>query len=46
MVGLKMAEALEGLNLIVLPSDGEKGLNPLDLRRTLELFDVKETGGK
>ena len=42
MVGLKMAEALRGTRVIVLPTDGEGGMNPLDLRTLLKRFDVKE----
>ncbi len=42
MVGLRMAEALRGTRVIVLPSDGEGGMNPLDLRTLLRRFDVKE----
>ncbi len=42
MVGLEMAEVLKGVQLIVLPSDGANGLNPLDLKQSLKLFDVKE----
>ncbi|MGE5049811.1 MAG: SPFH domain-containing protein [Deltaproteobacteria bacterium] len=42
MVGLRMADALRGTKLIVLPSDGEGGMNPLDLRTLLKRFDVKE----
>lgn len=42
MVGLRMAEALKGTRIIVLPSDGEGGMNPLDLRTLLKRFDVKE----
>lgn len=42
MVGLKMAEVYGGLNLIVLPSDGVGGVNPLDLGKSLELFDVRK----
>src|SRR5205823_5338800 len=34
MVGLKMAEVYKGLELIVLPSDGPNGVNPLNLERT------------
>ncbi|MEW6432135.1 MAG: SPFH domain-containing protein [Myxococcota bacterium] len=41
MVGLKMAEALKGLDVIVLPSDGESGTNPLDLNQMLRRFDVR-----
>ncbi|MFN8643836.1 MAG: SPFH domain-containing protein [Candidatus Binatia bacterium] len=40
MVGLKLAEALQGVEVLVLPSDGAAGVNPLDLRKTLQLFDV------
>src|SRR3954467_4104424 len=42
MVGLRMAEALRGTRVIVLPTDGEGGMNPLDLRTLLKRFDVKE----
>ena len=41
MVGLKMAEALKGIDVVVLPSDGEGGTNPLDLNQMLRRFDVK-----
>jgi regulator of protease activity HflC (stomatin/prohibitin superfamily) len=42
MVGLRMADALRGTRVIILPSDGEGGMNPLDLRTLLKRFDVKE----
>ena len=42
LVGLRMAEALRGTQVIVLPTDGENGINPLDLRTLLKRFDVKE----
>lgn len=42
MVGLKMADALKNTRLIVLPSDGEGGTNPLDLKSALKRFDVNE----
>ena len=42
LVGLRMADALKGTELIVLPSDGENGVDPLDLRTLLKRFDVKE----
>jgi regulator of protease activity HflC (stomatin/prohibitin superfamily) len=45
MVGLKMADVYKGLDVIVLPSDGKNGINPLDLNRTLQMFDVRQ-GGK
>jgi regulator of protease activity HflC (stomatin/prohibitin superfamily) len=41
MVGLKMAEVLEGVDVIVIPSDGETGTNPLDLNQLLKRFDVR-----
>lgn len=40
MVGLKMAEVYEGMRVVILPSDGELGLNPLDLDGSLRLFGV------
>ena len=46
MVGLKMAEAYQGLEIIVLPSDGPNGVNPLDLDNALKLFDVRKGGAK
>ena len=42
MVGLRMADALRNTRVIVLPTDGEGGMNPLDLRTLLRRFDVKE----
>jgi regulator of protease activity HflC (stomatin/prohibitin superfamily) len=42
MVGLRMADALKGTRVIVLPTDGEGGMNPLDLRSLLKRFDVRE----
>jgi regulator of protease activity HflC (stomatin/prohibitin superfamily) len=44
MVGLKMADVYKGLDVIILPSDGPKGVNPLDLKSTMNLFDVKQGG--
>ncbi len=41
MVGLRMADTLRGLDVIVLPSDGDTGTNPLDLNQLLKRFDVK-----
>lgn len=46
MVGLKMADVYKGLDLIVLPSDGQAGVNPLDLDNALQLFDVRKGGAK
>jgi regulator of protease activity HflC (stomatin/prohibitin superfamily) len=44
MVGLKMADVYQGLEMIVLPSDGRAGVNPLDLDNALKLFDVRPGG--
>jgi regulator of protease activity HflC (stomatin/prohibitin superfamily) len=41
LVGLKMADALRGVRVIVLPSDGKAGTNPLDLGELLRKFQVK-----
>ena len=46
MVGLKMAEVYKGLDVIILPSDGPSGVNPLDLNKTMKLFDVQKGGGQ
>ena len=46
MVALKMADTYQGLDLVILPSDGSHGVNPLDLDNTLQLFDVRKGGGK
>ncbi len=46
MVGLKMADAYKGLDLIILPSDGPHGVNPLNIDNTLQLFDVRKGGDK
>ena len=46
MIGLKMAETYQGLEAIILPSDGPNGVNPLDLGNTLKLFEVRKGGGK
>lgn len=42
MVALKMADAYKGLDVIILPSDGPHGVNPLNLDNTLQLFDVRK----
>ncbi len=46
MVGLKMADVYQGLDLIILPSDGKAGVNPLDLDNALRLFDVRKGGAQ
>jgi regulator of protease activity HflC (stomatin/prohibitin superfamily) len=42
LVGLKMADVLKGTRIIIIPTDGESGINPLDLKTALKRFDVKE----
>ena len=41
IVGLKMAEVLKGVRVLVLSSDGKEGMNPLDLQSILKKFEVK-----
>lgn len=42
MVGLKMAAVLEGAQVIIVPTDGPNGTNPLDLQSDIKRFDVKQ----
>src|SRR5215475_1717739 len=42
MVGLKMADVYKGVEVLVLPSDGANGVNPLNLEQTMKLFEVKK----
>jgi regulator of protease activity HflC (stomatin/prohibitin superfamily) len=44
MVGLKMADVYKGLQTVILPSDGPSGVNPLNLGKTLNLFDIRKGG--
>jgi regulator of protease activity HflC (stomatin/prohibitin superfamily) len=46
MVGLKMADVYKGLHMIILPSDGKDGVNPLSLGKTLNLFDIRKGGAQ
>lgn len=46
MVALKMADVYKGLDMIILPSDGLQGVNPLNLNNALQLFDVRNGGDK
>ncbi len=46
LVGLRMADVLMGLDVIVLPSTGANGFNPLDLEKSLRLFGIAEEEGK
>jgi regulator of protease activity HflC (stomatin/prohibitin superfamily) len=41
LVGLKMADVLKGTQVIVVPTDGPSGVNPLDLQSALKRFDVR-----
>ena len=40
LVGLKMAEVYKGIEVIMLPSSGQYGVNPLDLESSLRIFGV------
>jgi regulator of protease activity HflC (stomatin/prohibitin superfamily) len=40
LVGMRMAEVLEGVDTVLVPSGGKGGMNPLDLNQALRLFDV------
>lgn len=42
MVGLKMADVYKGVELLVLPSDGSNGVNPLNLEQTMKLLELKK----
>ena len=46
MVALKMAEIYKNLDLIILSSDGPHGVNPLDLKNAMKLFDIPERGAE
>ncbi len=46
MVALKMADTYKGLDMIILPSDGPQGVNPLDLGKAMKLFDVRKGGAE
>jgi regulator of protease activity HflC (stomatin/prohibitin superfamily) len=41
MVGLKMADVMKGVRVLVLSSDGANGFNPLDLNSLLRKFEVR-----
>jgi regulator of protease activity HflC (stomatin/prohibitin superfamily) len=41
LVGLEMAEVLKGLEVIVVPTGGKGGLNPLDLDQALGLWGIE-----
>jgi regulator of protease activity HflC (stomatin/prohibitin superfamily) len=41
LVGLKMADVLRGTKVIIVPSDGDTGMNPLDMRDALKKFGVQ-----
>ncbi len=42
MVGLKLAEVYKGIDVLVLPSDGPGGVNPLNLEQILKLLEVRK----
>ena len=39
-----MADVYKGLQTVILPSDGPSGVNPLNLGKTLNLFDIRKGG--
>jgi hypothetical protein len=39
-----MAEVLKGLDVIVVPSGGKGGMNPLDLDQALKMWGIEEDG--
>jgi hypothetical protein len=42
-----MADVYKGIDIIVLPSSGKNGINPLDLENSLKVFGVESaTSGK
>ena len=41
LVGLKLADVLRGLRVVVLSSDGKDGFNPLDVPSLLRKFEVR-----
>ncbi len=41
LVGLKMADVLRGVKVLVLSSDGKDGFNPLDIQTLLRKFEVR-----
>ncbi|MSP60805.1 MAG: SPFH domain-containing protein [Myxococcales bacterium] len=41
LVGLKMADTLRGVKVLIVPSDGKDGVNPLDLPAMLRKFEVR-----
>ncbi|MCK5493193.1 MAG: SPFH domain-containing protein [Candidatus Omnitrophica bacterium] len=42
LIGLKMADVYKGLDVIMLPSSGAYGINPLDLNSSIKMFGLKE----
>ncbi|RKY36796.1 MAG: SPFH domain-containing protein [Candidatus Omnitrophota bacterium] len=44
LVGLKMADVLKGINVLILPTGGKTGFNPLNLNRNLDLFGISSGG--
>ena len=41
LVAMKMAELFKGIELLVLPSNGKTGVNPINLLKTLTQLEVK-----
>jgi uncharacterized membrane protein YqiK len=45
LVGMRMAEVLEGVDTVLVPAGSKAGMNPLDLNQALKLFDVPADAG-
>jgi len=43
LVGMKMAEVYNGIDVLMLPVSGQNGFNPLDLDKSLQLFGMPTT---
>jgi regulator of protease activity HflC (stomatin/prohibitin superfamily) len=46
LIGLKMAEVYKGLDVIMLSSSGQYGINPLNLENSLKMFGIEDKGDK
>ncbi len=46
MVAMRMAEVLDGLEVILLPTGGAASMNPFDLQAVLDTFGVRDYGAE
>jgi hypothetical protein len=44
-VAMKMADVLKGLDVIIVPTGGPEGLNPLDLTQVTTMFGLTPNAG-